>query len=419
MMFKFIRLLILSFLFLGVLSAQESDNKSLLKQAAKKRPDMTASIRPKIKGKNLEKLSEPWIGYVSDVGGIATINRHTKDGSTILITFQAEEGDLISETDSIETGKIGSLEITLKNNTQITIAPKTIVEIMRHYVSTDEQESIFNLLFGNMMINVSQEKEKSSVKVLAPNLAVHTDTKLATFATNYDPNRKTTRVACLGGEITAEGVTDNKDKKHYSQYLEENQYMTVTTSYEGDTEIYLNTDPAKMTTKYKNKLLDEFNTTPIELDPWSYEKRTSTLYRIAPGFEYGTIRELPNKRYYNFSFGFVPIMYLGSIFYLEPYFYIGLASTSTFFMRAGGSLELYPWRGFYLGSGAGLFCVTNGGGTGNLDFNINVGYSFSEKQTGVFEGFRFSYFMSQTSLYNERSVMFSLLLNFASVTDQN
>lgn len=86
------------------------------------------------------------------------------------------------------------------------------------------------------------------------------------------------------------------------------------------------------------------------------------------------------------------------------------------FMRAGGSLELYVYSGLYVGVGVGAFWMSNGGGAG-LDTNMNMGYTFSDKQMGILDGFRLGYFMSKTPLYNAYSLIFSVVLNFSSGRD--
>ena len=405
-------LLLLGFIFWTLsfnLNAQETDDGALIKAPSKMLIEST--LRPRFADKKLETLSYPWVGYISDVEGKVIVTRSNSEGTAVVTTFEAKEGDLVHSKDSFEVKTKSSLKLTLKNETEVYLGPKTAFKMYQHYIDEKEQNSLFNLLYGNARINVINEKKTSSVKLYAPNVVV--SAKKADFAVNYNATKKMAIIASLSGDVSVLGTIDSKERKSYAQPLAEDEYMEITTSYDGEKEIYLNSESTKMTRNYKKQVLESFNASYREIDPWEFTRIETSFFRIAPGFEYAKIRELPTKAYYNFSIGYIPLIHTVSIFYLEPYFFVSLASSSNVFMRAGANLEVYAYRGLYLGTGFGAFWLTDAHGS-KMDFNLNLGYTFSDKQMGVLDGFRFGYFISQTPIYHDYSLLFSIVLNFSS-----
>ena len=368
------------------------------------------NLKPNIKGKKLETLSYPWVGYISDIEGKVVITRNNSDGTAVLITFEAKDGDLIHEKDSIDVRPKSSVQLSLKNDTEISLASNTVFKVYQHYVDDKEQNSLFNLLSGRVRVNIGNEKKISSVKLYAPNAAIIT--KKADFTTAYDDNNKTSIITCLDGEVSIQGVTNNKDRKSFSQYLSENDFMNITTSYDGETENYINTNPAKMSRNYRKDILESFNSDYKELDPWEFTRISTSFFRIAPGLEYAESSGLSSS-FYNFSIGYIPLIQTFSIFYLEPYFFLSVASSNQLFYRTGASVIAYLYRGFYAGSGAGAFWLNDGGGS-KMDFNISTGYTFSDKQMGIIDGLRLEYFISRTPRYKFTGFIFSLVFNFSS-----
>ncbi|MCX6113069.1 MAG: FecR domain-containing protein [Proteobacteria bacterium] len=386
----------------------------MVKKLTISQEEIDNNLKPKIKGKKLEELSSPWVGYVSDIEGKVIIIRHNNDGTSVLINFEAKEGDLVHEKDVFDVGPKSSVELTLKNETEISLAPSTTFRMYQHYVDENEQNSLFNLLSGKARINVKKEKKITSIKLYASNVVI--SSKKADFATSYDDMKKTSMVACLGGEISILGMTDNKERKSYAQFLGEDEYMNITTSYDGETENYINTDPTKMSRNYKKTVLESFSADYRELDPWEFTRISTSFFRIALGLEYANIQEL-STRYYNFSIGYLPLIHAFSIFYLEPYFFLSIPSSKELFLRAGTSLVLYLYRGFYAGSGVGAFWITDGAGS-KMDLNFSTGYTFSDKQMGIIDGLRFEYFISRTPRYRSNGIILSLVLNFSSGRDE-
>ncbi|MEI6079996.1 MAG: FecR domain-containing protein, partial [bacterium] len=368
------------------------------------------TLRPKMADKKLETLSYPWVGYISDVEGKVLVTRSNTEGTVVVATFEAKEGDLVHSKDSFEVRPKSSINILLKNETEISLGPKTAFKIYQHYVDDKEQNSLFNLLYGNARVEIKNEKKTSSVKLYAPNVVV--TAKKADFAVSYSNSKKMAIIADLSGDTSVVGTTDSKERKSYAQPLAEDEYLEITTSYDGEKEIYLNSDPAKMTRNYKKQVLESLNASYREIDPWEFTRIETSFFRIAPGFEYATIRELSTS-YYNFSIGYIPLIHTFSVFYLEPYFFVSMGSSSKPLMRAGANIEVYAYRGFYLGTGLGAFWLADANGS-KMDFNLNLGYTFSDKQLGVFDGFRFGYFISKTPIYHDYSLVFSIVLNFSS-----
>ncbi|MEI6092717.1 MAG: FecR domain-containing protein [bacterium] len=395
--------------------SQESEDKSLFKSAINNLKQNEENLRPKISGKKLATLAYPWVGYVSDVEGKAIIQRYDNDGLSILATFEAKEGDLVHEKDFFDIRAKSSIEITLKNDTEIALAPNTFFKVQQHYLDAKEQNSIFNLLSGRARINIKHEKKISKVKIYSPNLVIESDQ--ADIVLGYNSKSKTSMVACFDGSFSAVGSTDIKGKKKYNQFLYEDEYMEINTSYDEQGESYLNTDPAKMSTSYRRDVLESLNADYRELDPWAFTRISTSFLRFAPSFDYSTVKG-STSTYYNFSFGYIPLIHLMSIFYIEPYFFASLAAKSQYFLRTGASLDLYLFRGFYVGGGGGVFWVSDSKGSG-ADLSANLGYTFSGKQMGLFDGIRFAYYRSKTPIYDVNSFLVSLVLNFSGGRDDD
>ena len=404
-------LLLFAFVFSTAFVALSAEDQVAKKedQAAKK-AEIENNLKPKIKGKSLEKLSHPWIGYISDIEGKVIITRTNSEGTTVQVTFEAKDGDLIHERDVLDVGPKSNVELTLKNDTEIYLAPGTVFKVYQHYVDANEQSSLFNLMSGRVRVNIDREKKISSVKLYAPNAMV--SSKKSDFVTSYDDKSKTSMIACLDGEISVQGATDSKERKTFSQYLSEDDFMNITTSYDGEVENYINTDPSKMSRNYKKNILESFNADYREVDPWEFTRISTSFFRIAPGIEYSSASGVASN-FYNFSVGYIPLIHTFSIFYLEPYFFLSVASSQELFLRAGASVVMYLYKGFYAGSGAGAFWITDGAGS-KMDFNVSTGYTFSDKQMGIIDGLRLEYFISKTPRYHFTGFIFSLVFNFSS-----
>lgn len=397
------------------IQSQESEDKSLFKVAPHNLKQNEENLKPKINGKKLSELVYPWIGYVSEVEGKAVIERHDNEDKAILATFEAEEGDLIRENDFFDIRANSNLEITLKNNTEIVLAPNTFFKIDQHYIDNKEQNSIFNLLSGRARVNIEHEKSISKIKIYSPNLVV--ESAETDLVVGYDPKNKKSMLACFGGNVSATGVMDSKNKKKYNQYVSEDEYMEVNTSYDEQGENYLNTDPSRMSTSYRRKVLESLSADYREINPWEFTRISTSFLRFAPSFDYSKIRGAATT-YYNFSIGYIPLIHIYSIFYVEPYFFVSLAASNEYFLRGGGNLELYLFRGFYVGGGAGAFWISNSQGY-STDLNANVGYTFSDKQMGILDGLRLAYHRSKTPIYDVYSVLFSIVLNFSGGRDDD
>ena len=400
----------LSLLLIFVFFAAFVDLNAQIQSPSLNKAQIENNLKPNIKDKKLETLSYPWIGYISDLKGKVIITRNNNEGTTVLITFEAKEGDLIREKDSIEVRPKSSAQLTLKNEAEISLAANTVFKVYQHYIDDNEQNSLFDLLAGRARISVNNEKKTSSVKLYVPNAVIIS--KKADFATSYDDNNKTSVIACLDGEVLIQNITNDKDRKSFSQYLSENDFMNITTSYDGENENYINTDPAKMSRNYRKNILESFNSDYKELDPWEFTRISTSFFRIAPGIEYANSSQLSSS-FYNFSIGYIPLIQTFSIFYLEPYFFVSFASSKELFFRTGASVIMYLYRGFYAGSGIGAFWINDGGGS-KMDFNISTGYTFSDKQMGIIDGLRFEYFISKTPRYHFNGFIFSLVFNFSS-----
>lgn len=238
--------------------------------------------RPKIGDHHPDQLRAPWVGYVSGTEGKVMIKRHNSDGTAILAIFEAKDGDLIHEKDVLEVNAKSSAQIVLKNGTEISLGPGTTFKIYQHYVDEQEQNSLFNLLSGNARVNIKDEIKRTSVKLYAPNVVV--SASRADFATKYDNDKKSAMVACLDGEISVVGMTDNKERNNYAQDLVTNEYMDIRTSYEGEREVYVNTDPAEMTKNYKRQVLESFNANYKETDPNELARIGTSFFAHSAGF---------------------------------------------------------------------------------------------------------------------------------------
>jgi hypothetical protein len=361
-------------------------------------------LTPKLDKQKIETVEQPWLAYVKSVEGKVQIKRYNDKGD-IIITFPPVEGTLLKSRDVIDIESNGRAELGFKNMDTINLGPSTLLRI--------EKADTYTLLLGSMRIRAKNKKEKQNIYVYAPNTAVVTQPK-ADLAIRYDGKEKISQIACFDGKLTVNGIRDSKELKAFERGIESGQTMSVVTSFEKGREAYIPTEPERLSLESKRALLESFYSDPSKVDSWEYTRIATSFFRFAPSFEYTKFRELTDKTYINFTLGYVPLIYLGSIFYLEPYFYVSFANPFTnFFYRVGGSLQINPFAGAYLGIGGGVFWIHGDTADYGSDFTFNVGYTLAEKLMSFIDGFRFSYFASRASGFHNTSYMLSVIINIS------
>ena len=371
------------------------------------------TLRPKLGNKKIDTIEKPWVGYIKNVEGSPLVKRYNRAGD-IILSFTASEDTLLMEGDVLDIEESGRAELYFKNGVTVNLGPATVFRIDQNFASKKQQDSSFTLMIGSARVRAKDPREIYSVWMFAPNAAVNS-VDVADFAVRYDGKVKTTYVACFDGNIKTTGLRDSKDNKSYNKSLAVGQTMNVVTAYEKDRELYIASEPEKLSREAKRSLLESFYKDPQTVDSWEYTRAATSFARFAGSFEYAKFREIPNTTYANFTVGYVPLIYLGSIFYIEPYFHISVASPfSLFFFRGGGSLQIVPINGVYAGVGGGVFWIHKDTSGYGGDFTVYAGYTFADKLLmNLMDGLRVSYFSSNASGLHEKSFMFSVIINIS------
>lgn len=384
-------------------AATEQETRDVL--AAQKTVDYKAQmgkLTPTLGDRNINEVENPWTAYIKNTEGNVLVKRHDAKGN-IIIAFAPLEGTLLRSRDLIDIEANGRAELEFKDSKTLNLGPSTLIRI--------EKQDTCTLLLGSMRVRAKETKEGNNIFVYAPNVFITTHPK-SDLAIRYDGSEKKSQVACFDGTLNANGIRDSKELTGFDRTISGGETINVVTTYEKGRETYLPTETEKLSLESKKELLESFYTDPSQVDSWEYTRISTSFLRFAPTLEYATFNELTDTKYFNFTLGYIPLIYLGSIFYLEPYFYVSFANPfDQLFYRVGGSLQINPFFGAYVGLGGGVFWIhkdtTNYGG----DFAFNIGYTFAEKLLSFIDGFRFSYFVSNASGLHERAYMFSLVVN--------
>jgi hypothetical protein len=252
------------------------------------------------------------VGSVEHVEGRVMVKRHNNDGTAMIATFEAKEDDPVHEKDVLEVSLRSSVDIKLKNGTQISLGPNTAFRFYRY--------SLYNLLYGNVRVNIGDEEKKALVKLYAPNVVV--GASKADFVVSYDNNKKSSMVACLDGKVAVAGMASS---------LAADEYMEVRTSYEAEKEISVNSDPAKMSRSYKSQVIESFNADYSQSGPDEFTRIRTSLLRFAPGFDHTKFHAGQNS-FSGFSFAYLPLIHIFSIFYIEPYLFLSVRDIIRTFM---------------------------------------------------------------------------------------
>lgn len=359
-------------------------------------------LRPKLGDTKIQDVQLPWLAYVKSVEGKVLVKRHNKAGD-ILLTFQVEEKDLLTKSDIVDVGSNGRIEIEFQNRELVNLGPSTVLRI--------EQKSSYTLLVGSLRVRTHREKEPKETLVYAPNVNVVSSGD-ADFVVRYDDKLRTTNLACFDGKLNIVGIRDSKEQKGFEKNLTRGDRLDVITTNEKNKEVYISTEPERLSMDSKKEILESFYSDPKQVDRWDYTRLATSFFRFAGSFEYAKFREVSNTAYVNFTLGYVPLIYLGSIFYLEPYFHVSIASPfSLFFYRTGAVIQINPFNGAYLGLGGGAFWIHKDTSKYGADFTIHLGYTYAEKVLDFIDGFRVAYFSSEASGLHERAFMFSVIIN--------
>jgi len=361
-------------------------------------------LTPKLGDRTIEQIQHPWFASVKTVEGKVLIKRYNKVGD-IIITFPAEEHSLLTTADVVDVGRDGRLEIEFKNKEFINLGPSTIVKI--------EQKGAYTLLQGSVRVRAAKSKEPKKIVVFAPNVNVASNSKgVVDVVVRYDDKSRTTNVACFDSKLNASGMRDSKDQKGFEKVLVRGDKLDIITTNEKDKEVYIAAEPERLSMDSKKQILESFYSDPKQVDSWEYTKLATSFYRFATSFEYAKFKEISNSAYINFTVGYIPLIYLGSMFYLEPYFHVSFANPfDLFFYRVGAVLQINPMNGLYFGTGGGAFWIHQDSSKYGADFTLHVGYTFADKVMSFIDGFRLAYFASQASGLHERAFMFSMVVN--------
>jgi len=359
-------------------------------------------LKPKLGDKKIQDVQRPWLAYVKTVEGKVLIKRHNKKGD-ILLTFPAEKKDLLTNADVVDVGSNGRIELEFKNEELVNLGPSTILRV--------EQNNAYTLLVGSLRIRASKNKENKDLLVYAPNVNI-VSTEGVDLVVRYDDKLRTTSIACFDGNLNASGIRDSKEQKGFEKNLVRGDRFDIITTTEKNKEVYLATELERLSMDSKKQLLENFYSDPNQVDSWEYTRFATSFGRFATSFEYAKFREVSDTAYANFTLGYVPLIYLGSIFYLEPYFHISFANPfDLFFYRAGAAVQINPINGLYFGAGGGAFWIQKDSSRYGADFTLHLGYTFAEKLLTFIDGFRMAYFSSQASGLHERAFMFSIIIN--------
>ncbi|MFH1223562.1 MAG: FecR family protein [Pseudomonadota bacterium] len=369
-----------------------------------------AQLMPKVAGKRKDAdIIDPWIGYVSRADGKCVIKRYTDDNQSIGLSIPAENDLLIKSGDDVDVGKGSSIDITFKDKIKLSLGPRTIFRI------TNEPGK-FRLLTGSARLKVRGVKPGTEEKIYTPNAAVNSSGK-GDFAVRYNEKIKTTSAVCFDNDIFLVGLNNSRDKRSYQRVIHEDQFMEVETSYDENKEVYRSNDPEVLSRDYKKEILESFYSDPQDVDVWEYTGVSTSFLRFSLGLE-ASKDSGANASYFGPLFGYNPIIYLASIFYLEPYFEMSIIpDTSTFFFRAGGTVELYMYKGLYVGGGLGIFWMGRNTSAYGRDLSANIGYTFSESLMGFVDGVRVAYHLSRSTPTDLSGFLFGIFINFVEGRD--
>jgi hypothetical protein len=398
-----LKLLILTLLSFN-LNAQESPDEALPISAKVDYKAQMEKLEAKLGKTKIEDVEKPWIAYCKSVEGKVLIERYNNKGD-IVVAFHPAEGTLLRDNDVVNIESNGRAELEFKNNDTINLGPSTILRV--------EKQDAYTLLVGSMRVRSKKKKDndKQDIYVYAPNISVLTQPS-TDMAVRYNGQEKTTQIACFDGKLTVNGLRDSKELKGFEKTVIGGETMGVVTTYEKNGEAYFPTEPERLSLESKKALLESFYNDPSKVDSWEYTRISTSFLRFAPSFEYSKFNDIAGTTHTNFTLGYIPLIYFGSIFYLEPYFYVSLASPfDLFFYRIGGTLQINPFAGAYLGAGGGVFWIHKDTANYGSDFTFHVGYTFAEKLLTFIDGLRFSYFSSHASGLSQKAYMFSVILN--------
>jgi len=358
-------------------------------------------LKPKLDHKSISRFDKQWIGYVKSTEGKVFIKRFRDDGN-IIMAFPAEKGSLLTKNDVIDIEKNGRAELEFRHGDTINLGPLTVIKI--------EQEGTYTLLTGSMRLRAQKDETGRGVSIYAPNVAVFSKENID-LAVRYNDRIKTSSVVCFGGSVTARGVSDAKGLTSFEKGVNKGEIVSVITTYEKNGEAYIASDPEKISLDSKKDMLESFYSDPEKIDSWAYTKVSTGFFRFTTSLEYVTVKDITDT-YTNFSVGYVPLIYLGSVFYIEPYFYASLADPfKQAFFRAGGSFQVNPIYGAYVGLGGGAFWTSRVPSGYGADLTGYIGYTLAEKIARFIDGARFSFFASQASKVTYKTFMFSIVIN--------
>lgn len=398
---KKISLICLSVVFIGCASSSQD--------VLVNKPSGIELLKPKY-DKNDKDVDPKWIGRILDVKGKLEVKRYEDHGGDVAISFMANIDQYIKTHDVLETFASGEAELKFNDGTKIIVAPSTVLKVENYNVIDDITYIKLRVLSGSIRSDVSAGSKKVKLEVHTPNVAV--SSSRADFIVKHASDYKSTKIACFYGSLTYFMSTDSKTKNIYDGNIEKDEYVVVDSIYDGAKEIYVSRDPVKIKRAERKELVESFSSDPQEVDPWEYTTISTGLLRFITGFEYSKFKEI-SERYYSWYIGYTPLVYLGYIIYLEPYFELAFARPfSMTFFRTGGRIELQLYKGLYLGFGGGAFWVSRDVGEAGLDLGFNAGYTFAEKPLDFIDGIRFSYNMSKSSGYNNRAFLIGIMMNF-------
>jgi hypothetical protein len=394
----FLNIFVLTALVAFNVNAQDDNDAALIKAPVDYKTQIDV-LKPTLGDIKIKDIQHPWLAYVKTVEGKVLVKRHNKGGD-ILLTFLAEEKDLLTNADIVDVGSNGRIEIEFQNTELVNLGPSTVLRI--------EQKSSYTLLVGSVRVRTPREKEPKKIFVYAPNVNIALEGN-ADFVVRYDDKLRTTNLACFDGKLNIVGIRDSKEQKGFEKNLVRGDRLDVITTNEKNKEVYIPTEPEKLSMDSKKEILESFYSDPKQVDQWEYTRLATGFFRFATSFEYA---KFSDTAYANFTLGYVPLIYLGSIFYLEPYFHVSFASPfDLFFYRVGGVFQINPFNGAYFGLGGGAFWIHKDTSEYGADFTIHIGYTFAEKIMTFIDGFRLAYFVSEASGLHEKAFMFSVIIN--------
>lgn len=413
----FIILLLCSFMFTACSSGpQVLETPSEEQKVETIRTSSIEKLRPVVTDEGIKVQDRVWVAYIKDVTDRLEIKRYDEKGDFVDMSFIAQKGHLLRSGDMLDSSVKSKAEVMFRDGTKLRVGPTTVLRIDSYNEGQDSSRIKINLLAGSVRLDVKGSKEKNKIEVHTPNAVV--DVYRSDLTVKYDNDFKASHVACFSGEASVYSLTDGRVIKGYEKKMGSNDYMVIETTYEGPKEVYVARGPEKLDRGSKKEMLGSFYSDPEEIDPWEYTGISTNFLRFLTGFEYSSFTQLPDK-YYSWALGYVPIIHLASVVYLEPYFELAFADPfSMTFFRTGARAEFQIYDGFYAGFGAGIFWVSDKIGKAGADIGFNAGYSFINKPFDFIDGLRFSYAISKTSDgYDQRSFLFSVLMSFSNGRD--